>query len=696
MKCIRKFFLFFFLFVTTSFASQNVQEPVLLQTADINKIMSEIFAQHVDHKEMNSLILKHSLKNYIDQFDPDRIYLLEHEVDPYINLSNENLAKYEESYKKNDYTPYQQINNLIQNSISRARSYRSLIVQEGDKLLAEAKKFHPISYERENALPFANNEQELKLRIREDILAFLHREMKRYGETAVSSNIPQVLSSFERQMRSLEEHYNYRNESGDLITEAEQENLFTLHVLKSLAKSLDAHTNILDPAEAYEMRVRLEKGFEGIGIIFQETPQGIFIGNLVTGGPAAKSGQIEIKDRVLEINGRKVDATPFDKLMDLMREEKNDTVTLLLSRKEKGQETDKVFTVNLKREPIMMNDDRVDVDSENFGNGVIGKITLHSFYQNDQGITSEKDVREAIKRLDKQGNLRGLILDLRENSGGFLTQAVKVAGLFITNGVVVISKYSNGEEKVYRDMDSNASFSGPLVILTSKATASAAEIVAQALQDYGVAVIVGDEHTYGKGTIQSQTVTDNPGKNSFFKVTIGKYYTVSGKTPQLQGVKADVVVPSALAKSHIGEEYLEYAIKKDDSIASEYSDDLADIDTALKPWYLKYYMPNLQHKERSWSEVLPLLKKNSEHRLAHNKNYQLFLKRINGEEEVSDPEAVEEEDALQTSQKNYGADDLQMIEAVNILKDMIYLQSKMRNNEYMVGAETNSPGRHSN
>lgn len=690
MGHFRKLFLFFSIFFISTFANPSAPEPVLLQTADINKIMSEIFAQHVDHKEMNVSIMKHSLKNYIDHFDSDRSYLLQREVEPYLNISDEKAAKLENNYKSGDYSIYSEINNLIQKSISRARSYRSLIEQDHQKLFQEAKKIHLPNSDRESLIPFADTEQELKLRIKDDLVNFLHREMKRYGESAIAGNVPQVLSAYERALRSIEEHYNYRTETGELISQEQQENLFTLHVLKSLAKSLDAHTNFLDPSEAYEMRVRLEKGFDGIGIIFQETPQGIFVGNLVNGGPAAKSGQIELKDQVLEINGQKVSATPFEKLMDLMREEKNDTVTLLLSRKAKGQESDKVFKVNLKREQILVNEDRVDIHSEHFGNGLIGKIALHAFYQNDQGITSEKDLKEAIQHLDKQGNLRGLILDLRDNSGGFLTQAVKVAGLFITNGVVVISKYSNGEEKVYRDMDSHVSFSGPLIILTSKATASAAEIVAQALQDYGVAVIVGDEHTYGKGTIQSQTVTDNPGKNSYFKVTIGKYYTVSGKTPQLRGVKADVVVPSALAKSHIGEEYLEYAIQKEDAIHPEYSDGLADIDTALKPWYLKYYMPNLQHKERAWKEVLPLLKKNSELRLKSNKNFQLFLKRLNGEEDAADPDLPEDENALQTTQKNYGSDDIQMQEAVNILKDMIYLQSKMRHNEYMVGAEVPS------
>src|SRR5262249_45906772 len=149
---------------------------------------------------------------------------------------------------------------------------------------------------------------------------------------------------------------------------------------------------------------------------------------------------------------------------------------------------------------------------------------------------------------------------------------------------------------------------GPLVVLISRATASAAEIVAQALQDYGVAIVVGDEHSYGKGTIQSQTVTDNEG-TSFFKVTVGEYYTVSGNTPQIRGVKSDILVPGILNQEHIGEEYLEDTIKLSDKISPKYQDDLKDIDPELKPWYLRYYIPTIQPKTEFWQKMLPLLKK---------------------------------------------------------------------------------------
>jgi carboxyl-terminal processing protease len=251
-----------------------------------------------------------------------------------------------------------------------------------------------------------------------------------------------------------------------------------------------------------------------------------------------------------------------------------------------------------------------------------------------------------------------------------MSQAVKVAGLFITDGIIVISKYSNGDERIYRDVDGKSVYDGPLIVLTSKATASAAEIVAQALQDYGVALVVGDEHTYGKGTIQTQTVTDNQ-SSSYFKVTVGKYYTVSGHTPQKEGVKADVVAPGHWNREQIGEMYADSLGA--DVIPAAYDDTLKDVPLNLRAWYIKYYIPKLQKRTLTWLELLPTLRKNSEYRIAHNKNYQYFLKGTGNESE--DAELEEEWNVTDKKNKTYGEDDLQVQETVNILKDMILLHN---------------------
>jgi carboxyl-terminal processing protease len=344
-------------------------------------------------------------------------------------------------------------------------------------------------------------------------------------------------------------------------------------------------------------------------------------------------------------------------------------IKLVLQRKVQNDPNPKLVEIELRREPITVDEERVDVTSEPFANGIVGTIKLHAFYQGANGVTSENDVRNAIKELSAKGPLKGLILDLRENSGGFLTQAVKVAALFIKSGVIVISKYSDGHEQFYRDMNGVATYTGPLIVLNSKATASAAEIVAQALQDYGVALVVGDEHTYGKGSIQSQTVTDNQA-TSLFKVTVGKYYTVSGKTPQIRGVQADILAPGPYDYEHIGEQYLENALSND-TIKPEYKDDLSDVDPGLKSWYLRYYLPTLQPKVTAWRRLLPTLQKESAARTSHNQGYQEMIARWKLEER--DPNA-----ALTATEQQKTPKDFQLAEAQNILKDMVVLHARER------------------
>lgn len=652
-------------------------EPEHLKTKDINAIMKQIFSQHVDKKEMTASILKNSFKVYIDQFDPDRLYLSEQEVQPFLQISDAEAARYIEQYQRGQFPEYTDLNNVIQKAILRARQMRISIERDNRAQLFQKNVLHASGgnddwIDPDLKRPFAKSDAELSNRMTKTIQQYIANARKRYGDENVANRQDQLLSMFESQVRQHENQYLFLTENGQPMNEVEKENAFSMHVLKALSNSLDAHTSILNSSEANDMRVRLEKEVQGIGITLEPRKDGtLVVTGMLEGGPAAKSGLIKINDRIIEIDGNKLANKSADEVMELIRGKVGSKATLILERSvfENNAMENKTIRVELVRQEIAVNEDRAQVTYETYGTGIIGKIKLDSFYQSDNGVTSENDVREAIKKLDKQGNLRGLILDFRENSGGFLAQAVKVAGLFISNGVVVISKYFNGEEHFYRDMEGKIAYDGPLIVLTSKATASAAEIVAQALQDYGVALIVGDEHTYGKGTIQSQTITENQA-STYFKVTVGKYYTVSGKTPQIQGVKADVVVPSQFVHENIGEEYLDYPLKED-TIPPEYNDTLEDIAPNLKSWYMHYYTPTVQHKVDLWRNMLPTLKKNSEIRMLNNKPYQIYLKGPSTEAEV----------AAWKQQLRKSDDDLQMAEAINVLKDMVVLQSKGHANE---------------
>jgi carboxyl-terminal processing protease len=367
----------------------------------------------------------------------------------------------------------------------------------------------------------------------------------------------------------------------------------------------------------------------------------------------------------VEINGRSVENASYDDVLRLLQDSGSGAVQIGLRRFREGN-AGELYQVELRREKIVMQDDRVQYSFERFGDGIIGKIDLPSFYESGEGMSCEVDLKEALRGLKKQGDLKGLVLDMRENSGGFLNQAVKVAGLFVSSGIIVISKYAHGETQYLRDLDGRTYYNGPLVILTSRGSASAAEIVAQALQDYGTALVVGDDRTYGKGTIQYQTVTDSSAA-SFFKVTVGRYYTVSGRTTQIDGVLADINVPTSYSALAIGERYLQYPLKSD-RIPSAYVDPLSDIDPRNRPWFQKNYMANLQKKISLWTQMLPQLSSNSAYRLQQNKDYVLFLGALE--------QSRKGERFTPTAQANWGVDDLQMLEAVNILKDMVMLYRK--------------------
>jgi len=662
-----RFFSVFFLSITLSF-SLNAEEQQQLAPEDVHKVMNQIFSQHVNKKRISKEILRNSFRIYVDQFDPDRIYLLDQEIRPFYHMSDRDLNRVMREYRNNNYGTYQRLNGLIQHAIERARNNR---YQLNSKDLAFFDHEPQTMEQMESDLPgyFASNEAQLFERQKLHIRNFVDSERRRFGEGSVKKREPHLLAIYNKNIEEHENEYLFRGRSGRELSAAEKQNVFILHVIKSLAKSLDAHTSFFNQSEAYDMRVRLEKGFDGIGIILKPVPDGYEVARLLPNSPAKRSGLVQLRDQIVSVDGKDITSQPISRVMEMLRGRSGSVVSLALKRDDVGGAS-KMLLVNLLRESITIDEGRVETSYESFGNGIVGTIKLHAFYQGKNGVSSEDDVRRAIRELQGKGNLRGLILDLRDNSGGFLTQAVKVAGLFITNGVIVVSKYSNGEERYYRDMDGKVSYSGPLVVLTSRGTASAAEIVAQALQDYGVALVVGDEHTYGKGTIQSQTVTDDGG-GSYFKVTVGKYYTVSGKTPEEKGVQADVIIPSRWSFDQGGEEFIDYP--EFDRIEPAFKDSLRDIDPGLRPWYLRYYMPTLQERNLKWREQLKALQDNSSLRIHNNREYQHYLT------------ADETEFFDRYVTRNHPIDP-QHHEAINIVKDMIIVESRMLDDDYRVAS----------
>lgn len=609
----------------------------------VHRSVEEMLDYHVEYKLFSPLLVKRSLKLFFEQFDPYKIYLLQSEVSSFSGMSEKNLQDVVRNHQRGEYFVYERADHVIASAIMRAREYRKQVREE----ILQARDWDWVT---RDVSSFPKTEEALLQSIKRQMLCVLYTEKAEEGLDKLSKeDAGRILSLFEKRLRSSEESY-LTQDSGRALS---------MHILKAFAKSLDAHTSFFTPEEAAELRMNLEKQFEGVGIILREGIRGIVIRELIEGGPAEKSGKVEVGDILVAVDGKMVGDASYQKVMGWLKGIKGRKVSLDLQKK-----NGKVKSVELMREKITMIDERIRFNSYPYADGIIGVIELPAFYENSDGISAEKDMKEALRCLKSQGKLHGLIVDMRHNSGGFLSQAVKVSGLFMSGGVVVISKYSQGQMQYLREVDGRVFYEGPLVLLTSKVSASATEIVAQALQDYGIALVVGDERTYGKGTIQYQTVTEEK-TDAYFKVTVGKYYTVSGRSTQIEGVKADLVVPTVYAPFNIGEKYLPYPLKND-QVSPAFVDPLLDIDARSRIWMQKNYLPNLQKKLSCWTEMLSALKTNSEYRLQHNKNFLCFLRWLQGE----GPDKGEE--------FSFGKEDLQLNEALEIVKDMSLLQKQMK------------------
>lgn len=622
-----------------------------LHTSDVRKVMDELFEFHIDKKEISPLVLERSLKIYIDDFDVKKAYLLKGEVAPFVRPSSQFLQGVLAGYQQDDFASYFELNTRMAHAIVRARQWRSDWVQDPAMLVAAARNLSITSLKEREEFPSTTTE--LQRAHYEEFLRVIRYRLDDLGAAGIAGKEKKLVALCDRQIFLAESPYLGHNEDGEALSAADQEHGVVLRMLKAFARSLDAHTAYYSPEEAYSMKVQLEKGMCGIGVVLHEGIEGVMIADIVKGGPAEKKGALVVGDRIIEIDGTSVVEHSFHKVLDLLKGEEGTKAVLGVMRKEQ------YLQITLTRAHIVLEDKRVDISTEAYGDGIIGKITLYSFYEGDDGISSEKDIRSAIEQLRKEGPLYGLVLDLRDNGGGFLSQAVRVGSLFISSGVVVISKYSDGSMKYYRGVEGRRYYDGPLLVLISKGSASATEIVAQALQDYGVALVVGDSRTFGKGTIQHQTVTS--GKDSLFKVTVGRYYTVSGKSTQIEGVKADIMVPTALEFEKIGEAYLDYPLPPD-HVAACFHDTLTDLDPYARKWFAKYYLPTLQNRLTTWQDHLPLLRENSRRRLKENALFQSFLHVAQTKEGHGD--------------KSLKGRDLQMEESVNIVKDMIFLQQE--------------------
>ena len=370
----------------------------------------------------------------------------------------------------------------------------------------------------------------------------------------------------------LARHYNWILHT---LTNWDSDNVLQTY-LNALTHAYDPHTDYLNEQHAADFRISMSLSLFGIGAQLSEDYGYCTIGSLLPGGPADKSGQLKAKDRIIAVaqsNQPPVNVVDMElpKVVELIRGSKGTQVRLTIDEKDNPASR---HVVVLTRDEIKLEDQEakarlIEQTDEHGGTNRIGVIDVPSFYApigSDAHSYISVDVAKLLKKL-KQEKTAGIILDMRGNPGGSLEEAIRFTGLFIKEGPVVLARNTEGQVQVDSMTDSAALYSGPLVVLINRYSASAAEIAAAALQDYGRALIVGDTSTHGKGTVQNLTslrqfiwpatpsATNDPGT---LKITISKFYRVTGASTQLKGVEPDIVLPDVLNFStDIGEGALE-------------------------------------------------------------------------------------------------------------------------------------------
>lgn len=602
--------------------------------SDVRKVMHELFAYHVASKELTPELYQRSIKICVEQFDPNHVYLLESEAESFISLSPVELQNGVKGYYQDDFTLFDRVFALFQKAQLRHQAILSSLTY------TQLEKTPMLSSS------YARSEQELRVRIQQYYMLLMLREA---GKVSTANHNMKQLFSYVQQKQHL--HENVFQTANQYIV-----------ILKAFAKSLDAHSGYYSPSEAIDIRKRLQKQFAGTGVVFKETYQGVFVSEIMAKSPAGRDGKIQKGDKLLAVNAQSIEGKAFSQIMEQARGEAGSKINFTFGR---GNTT---FQKTLIRETLIVEDARVKVKSVPFSDGIIAVVTVPAFYDNGDGVSATEDFKAAIREAKLEGKLKGIVIDMRDNAGGFLSQAIKFSGLFIAKGIVVISRYSDGEIRYSRDIDGRYIYDGPLVLLTSKASASCTEIVAQALQDYGVALVVGDSRTYGKGSMQYQTITDQYAK-AYYKVTVGRYYTASGRSTQLDGVLADINVPTAYAPFNIGEKYLQYPISPD-HLTGEQIETLSAMHAGSFKRAPSTAIPYLQPRETIWRKMKSTLAKNSKERIENNTNYQNFLKRI-----------YKKVPYAEAKKYNYGANDLQVQEAVSIVQDMILLSQSITVNQ---------------
>lgn len=528
---------------------------------------------HLSNKEIDDHLSENAFKVYLERMDYGKQFLLSSDV--------KQLEKYKRSFDdmliSGDLAVLETSSELMNKRIGQIEKYV-------EKLLEK-----PLDYKKKELLEtdpkkrhFPDTEKDLyahweKL-MRFEVLSRIVDLKDEQNGVATDENGKKKKPVSDKKLTDVEIEKearskvlkSYKKIFSRLVNEKRSDKLDKFY--NSITKVFDPHTNYLIPEEKEDFDIDMSGKLEGIGAILREDNSYIKVERIVPGSASWKTKEVEAEDIILKVG------QGTDEPIDVVDMSLRDAVKLI--RGKKGTEvrlTIKKPNGLVKVVPIVR--DVVEIE-ESYVKGTVlelaphktkvGYINVPKFYRdfNDRaGRNVTDDTRKEIQRLNKEG-VEGLILDLRNNGGGALEDARMISGLFIEKGPIVQVKAHTGAVDILSDTDSTIDFSKPTIVLINRFSASASEIVAAALQDYGRAVVVGGEFSHGKGTVQAVVDLDgyvSPMAKSYsplgaLKITIQKFYRVTGSSTQYKGVTPDIILPDQFSHLESGEKFLDYSI----------------------------------------------------------------------------------------------------------------------------------------
>ncbi|HEV7231447.1 MAG TPA: carboxy terminal-processing peptidase [Bacteroidia bacterium] len=539
-------------------------------------LMQNLNATHFKPQELNDTFSAHVYDLYLKRLDFNKKILLKEDVDK--------LSKYkykiDDLVKQNSLEFFNLSMEIVTNRTKEDQQYyRDILSKPFTFTENESVELNPEKFK------YAANKDELREGWRKylkyQVLFRVHEAMNEQEKALAKKDTSyKVKTAVEIEADARKKVMKVQDELFDRLNKVDRDDRFSLY-LNCLVGVFDPHTEYFRPVERDNFDMALSGQLEGIGAQLQEKENEIKVSSIVPGSPSWRQGKLKAGDIILKVaqgNGEPVEVSgmKLDNVVKLVRGKKGTEVRLTVKKVGGGTEL-----ISIIRDIVVLEETYAHSDLLKANGETIGYIKLPTFYADFKrmgGRSSATDVRNELIKL-KAEHVDGVVLDLRDNGGGSLSDVVDMAGLFIDKGPVVQVKSRTGAQTILEDHDESIVYDGPLVVMVNSGSASASEIMAAAIQDYKRGIIMGSSSTFGKGTVQQFADLDEYLSSNFasyrplgsVKVTRSKFYRINGGATQLKGVVPDIILPDRYMYLDLGERELDYPMKWDEISKAPYN-----------------------------------------------------------------------------------------------------------------------------